>query len=44
MRFWAIHPASTTGMHASTEAAESLARKSPRVLMFVVTQIGTVDP
>ena len=31
-------------MHASTDAAESLARKSPRVLMLVVTQIGTVDP
>ena len=31
-------------MQASTEAAESFARKSPRVLTFVVTQIGTVDP
>ena len=42
MRFCANHPARTTGRHASTEAAESLARKSPRVLMFVVTQIGPV--
>ena len=40
MRFWAIQPASTTGMQASTDAADSFARKSPRVLMFVVTQIG----
>ena len=42
--FWAAQPAKTTGMHASTDAADSLARKSPRVLMFEVTQIGTVDP
>ena len=35
MRFWASQPAITTGRHASTEAADSFARKSPRVLMFV---------
>ena len=44
IRFWASQPARTTGRLASTEAADSLARKSPRVLMFVVTQIGTVEP
>ena len=44
MRFWASQPASTTGMQARTDAADSFARKSPRVLMFVVTQTGTVEP
>ena len=43
MRFCASHPARTTGRQASTDAADSLARKSPRVLMFVVTQIGIVE-
>ena len=37
MRFCANHPARTTGRQARTDAAESLARKFPRVLMFVVT-------
>ena len=44
MRFCASQPARTTGRQASTDAADSLARKLPRVLMFVVTQIGIVDP
>ena len=44
MRFCANQPARTTGTHASTDAADSLARKLPRVLMFVVTQIGIVEP
>ena len=44
MRFCANQPASTTGTQASTDAADSLARKLPRVLMFVVTQIGIVEP
>src|SRR5207244_11167357 len=42
-RFCAAHPARTTGRHAMTDAAESFARKLPRVDTFVVTHCGIVD-
>ncbi len=42
IRFCAAQPAITTGMLASTEAADNLARKLSFSLMLVVTQIGMV--
>ena len=44
IRFWVAQPASTTGRQARTEAADSFARKFPRVDTFEITHCGIVDP
>src|SRR5262249_60458722 len=42
-RFCVAQPAMTTGKQAITEAAESFARKLPRVETFDVTHCGIVE-
>jgi len=43
IRFCAAQPASTTGKQAIIEAADSFARKFPRVETFPITHCGIVD-
>jgi hypothetical protein len=43
MRFCAAQPAMTTGRQAMIDAAESFARKLPRVDTFDTTHCGIVD-